>query len=345
MTRPMRIAHAVCSAEFAGVEQLIRRLAIAQARVGHEVTVLGGSPEMMADSLARAGVSFRPAVSMVDVARSLHALRNDIDVVNTHMTAADGAAVVASWFHRRPLVSTRHFAQPRARFRPLGKAFERRIDAEIAVSRAVADAIGVRSTVVHPGVDPVPSRDVEPRERVILMAQRLQPEKHTAIGIHAFALSGLAAEGWRLVIAGEGPDLPHLAAQAQGLGIDSSVSFLGFRRDVGLLMGSSSLLLATCPFEHLGLTVLEAMAAGLPVVAADAGGHAELLTGIDRRTFFPPDDAYAAAANLRALASEPAARDAIARAARARQVAEFSLSAQESATLAVYRRAMAVRGR
>ena len=131
------------------------------------------------------------------------------------------------------------------------------------------------------------------------MAQRLQPEKHSEVGLRAFARSGLADAGWALEIAGVGDERDHLERIARELGVAEDVRFLGFRSDVGDLMRRSGVLLATSPFEHFGLTVLEAMAAGLPVVATAAGGHVEMLGGSTDTGLFPPDDAAAAAALLR----------------------------------------------
>lgn len=343
----LHIVHAVRSDRFAGVEQLIRRLAIAQARAGNQVSVIGGAPDAMFDSLDRAGVSFTPASSTLDVIRALLTIDRSVDVVNTHMTAADGAAtlVFGSKRHRPAWVSTRHFAQKRARLRPLGRLIEAHVDAEIAISRTVATTIGVTSTVVYPGVDPVAPPPSALRDRVVLMAQRLQPEKHTEIGLDAFACSGLASNGWTLAIAGDGPDMHSLVGRTRELGIEGSVAFLGFRDDIPALMAKSSMLLASCPFEHLGLTVLEAMAASLPPVAADAAGHTELLSGLDPRALFPPQDVPRASESLRALASNPTAREALAESARSRQVAQFSLSTQELKTGEVYHRAIEMRNR
>lgn len=339
----LRIVHAVRSEIFAGVEQHIRRLAIAQAHAGDDVHVIGGDPDRMAKPLAQAGVGFTPAATTPGVISGLRRFARHADVVNTHMTAADGAAAIA--FGRRSgpaIVSTRHFAKPRARLRPLGKWIDSRMDAEIAVSETVAAFAGVRTIVVPSGVESGPPRHIL-RGSVVLVAQRLQPEKNSADGIRAFAASGVHTSGWRLVVAGEGPDLRTLEHLARELGIHAAVSFVGFRDDLPDLMAASGLLLAPCRFEHLGLTVLESMSAGLPVIAADAGGHAELLGGLDPRSLYPPGDVRAAAAALRSLAADPVGRESLAAAARDRQQREHTLSAQVTRTRAVYERAIAVR--
>ena len=123
------------------------------------------------------------------------------------------------------------------------------------------------------------------------MAQRLQPEKRTDVGVRAFAASGLAAEGWTLDVAGIGPEREALESLAAELGVATSVRFSGYRTDLPDLLARAGLLLAPCPVEGLGLTLLEAMASGLPPVAADAAGHVELLAGLDPRCRFTADDA------------------------------------------------------
>jgi glycosyltransferase involved in cell wall biosynthesis len=85
-----------------------------------------------------------------------------------------------------------------------------------------------------------------------------------------------------------------MARQASGLGISESVHFAGFRDDVPALMGRASMLLATCPVEGLGLTVLEAMAVGLPVVTTDVGDVQLLLGGLGKVLAADPDGMAAA---------------------------------------------------
>jgi glycosyltransferase involved in cell wall biosynthesis len=347
-TRPLDIVHAVCSDGFAGVERFIVRLAGAQRAVGARVRVIGGDPARMSAALAGTGVGFVPARGSLGVRRALRAVRDDADVVNVHMTAAEAAAALAFGRGRRPaVVATRHFAQPRRRRAVvhMDAVAARVVDAEIAISSAVAAEIGVPSTVVRSGL-PEPEASGSPppvRDRILLVAQRLEAEKATDVAIDAFAASGLAADGWQLWIAGEGALRAALAAQAARLGVAGATRFLGYRSDVAALMAQAGILLAPCPREGLGLTVLEAMQAGLPVVAAAAGGHLDLLEAVGPDALFPPGDVATAAARLRALAADPEARERLADAARRRQAAEFSLEAQVAGTAAVYRDAIARR--
>ena len=340
MNGRLRILHAVRSDGFAGVEQFVLRLALAQAADGHEVAVIGGAADRMRPDLDAAGVEHVPAARTVDVERAVRPRAAEVDVVNTHMTAADVAAVIALTGRRRPaLVSTRHFAQPRGRLGPvpIDALVGRRIDAEVSISAAVAASVDRPSTVVHTGVDPRPLGDGRPRDRTVLIAQRLEPEKHTHVGIRAFAASGLAADGWTLEVAGDGSERDAVHALARELGLEPVVRFSGFRSDLPAVMDRAGMLVAPCPVEGLGLTVLEAMAGGLPVVAAAAGGHVELLEGLDERTLFTADDADDAARRLRALADDEPGRADLGAAERVRQQQAFSTRAQADGTEAVYR--------
>lgn len=350
--RPLDIVHAVCSDGFAGVERFIVRLASAQRAAGARVRVIGGDPARMSAALAGTGVGFLPARGSLGVRRALRAVRDDADVVNVHMTAAEAAAALAFGRGRRPaVVATRHFAQPRRRRAVvhMDAVAARVVDAEIAISSAVSAEIGVPSTVVRSGLPAPGASGTEPsgtppvRERILLVAQRLEAEKATDVAIEAFAASGLAADGWQLWIAGEGALRAALEAQAARLGVAGATRFLGYRSDVAALMAQAGILLAPCPREGLGLTVLEAMQARLPVVAAAAGGHLDLLEAVDPDALFPPGDVATAADRLRVLAADPEARERLAEAAQRRQVAEFSLEAQVAGTAAVYRDAIARR--
>lgn len=343
MSRPLRLVHAVRSDAFAGVEQFVLRLALRQAQDGHRVHVIGGAPDRMRGPLSAQGVSFSPAARTLTVARRVRASR-DADVINTHMTAADVAAVIALIGSRpRPaLVSTRHFTDARGRGTgiPFDRLIGHRIDAEISISRAVAASISRPSTVVHSGVEIIDAPALV-RRHTVLMAQRLEAEKRTDLGIRAFAASGLQREGWALEIAGDGAERTRLESLAAKLGVDAR--FLGFRDDVPALMQSAGLFLAPCTVEGLGLAVIEALAAGTPVVAADAGGHSEILDGLDPSALYVAEDPSAAAASLRSLATDKRRRTALGAAGRDRQRRDFSLAGQAAATEAVYRTAIAVR--
>ena len=344
----MRVTHVVCTSSFAGVERHVAVLAAAQHDLGYEVTVLGGDPDRMGGAIDRPGVLVRPSPDLPSTLRHLAGPPGRrADVVATHMTTADVAALVSPALVGTPIVSTRHFAAPRGRtpsVRRLGRRMQQRLAAEIAVSEYVARSVDGDSTVILPGIADRPDGlTAAARDKTVLLAQRLESEKDTPVALHAFARSGLADRGWRLQVAGEGSQRAALEELAAGLSILTATDFLGHRQDVPDLMARAGIFLATTSIEGMGLSVLEAMASGLPVVASAAGGHLESVGPTPGARLFPPGDGEAAAAQLQALADAPALRDAYGAALRERQRTVFSVTGQALATDALYRHVVAAR--
>lgn len=335
----MRIVHAVRSDGFAGVESHIARLAVGQSRAGHRVAVIGGDPAAMRQAMAGAGVVQRAAATVVEVIRGLDALR-DGDVLHVHMTAAETAVVAAVGAWSRPVVSTRHFAARRGATR-LGRLvaplIERRISAQIAISGYVAAAVEGTSVVIHPGLPVVPVAPAGERTRTILVVQRLEAEKRTQDALEIVARSGLTDRGWRMTIAGDGAQRAALEETAGRLGIAAATDFLGHRQDVPALMRTAGLLLAPCDIEGLGLTVLEAMAAGLPVVACAAGGHLETVGAAAEGALYPRGALAVGAELVGRLAGDDAGRAAYGATLRELQSTRFTVEAQVAAVDAVYR--------
>ncbi|GAA3711747.1 glycosyltransferase family 4 protein [Terrabacter ginsenosidimutans] len=336
----MRVLHAVRSDAFAGVESHIARLARAQHRAGDDVLVVGGDPRRMA-AAAGPGVRTLPSTTVRDVLTAVRRWAAGADVVHGHMTAAEIACATAMVAVDTPLVVTRHFARGRGS-NPVSTAVAaaagRRVEAQIAISHYVADTIAGESVVIHPGVDSTTcTRPAAERDRVVLVAQRLEPEKDTDVALRAFAASGAAARGWRLVVAGDGAERARLTAMARALGIAESTRFLGHRPDVPALMETAGVLLAPCQIEGLGLTVLEAMAAALPVVAVGAGGHLETVGAVASAALHPAGDAERAGELLAQLTSDPDRRDAYAAELQRVQRAHFTPQHQAHETAAVYR--------
>jgi glycosyltransferase involved in cell wall biosynthesis len=340
----MRILHVVHSDAFSGVERHVAVLAGAQVTAGHNVVVIGGDPAAMAEAAGSPDVRHSPGSTLAEVAASLGRYARGADIVHTHMTVSEFAGVLSPGRRRAPAVSTRHFADRRGSGRlgvlaPVARPLlARGLAAQIAVSQYVADHIDGPSHVVYAGVREQDSPDPASRDQVVLLAQRLEPEKRGEVALMAFASSGLAGLGWRLDIAGTGSQRRDLERLAGTLGLRTSqVRFLGHRSDIPELMAHAGLLIAPRPDEAYGLSVLEAMACGLPVVAAGAAGHLETLGLLDDPALFAPDDVAGAADLLRALAEDPDERERLADAQGALQRARFTLDAQQRATDDVYR--------
>lgn len=344
----MRITHVICTTNFAGVERHVAVLASAQHDLGHDVTVLGGDPERMSETIDRPGVQLALAPDLRAALRGLAGpAGRRADVVATHMTTADVAALISPTLARTPVVSTRHFAAHRGATpatRSVAERLQSRLSAEIAVSEHIATSIDVDATVILPGIPDRPDgTHPSSRPRTVLVAQRLEAEKSTDVAVAAFAASGLGEQGWRLSIAGDGSQRTALESLADHLRVRDSVDFLGHRNDVDHLLAHASLFLAPCTIEGMGLAVVEAMAAAVPVVAAAAGGHLETVGAAPGAALFAPGDAQAAGLLLASLAADPEGRDQYGRELQQRQRKDFSVTAQASATEALYRHVLAHR--
>ncbi|NUR17767.1 MAG: glycosyltransferase family 4 protein [Dermatophilaceae bacterium] len=335
----MRILHAVRSDAFAGVESHVARLARAQADAGDEVLVVGGDPTRMGPAVGPR-VRTTPASTVTQVLAAVRRWAPAADVVHAHMTAAEIACAAALLGVSTPLVVTRHFARDRGNnlastLAAAGAA--QRVDAQIAISHYVSRAIAGTSFVIHPGVDSTSTtRTAGERDRVVLLAQRLELEKEGDVALRSFARSGVADHGWRLHVAGDGAERPRLTALAHQLGIGESTCFLGHRSDVASLMERASVLLAPCSIEGLGLTVLESMASALPVLAVGAGGHLETVGSVADAALHPPGDVERAADLLVRLTSDAFLRDAYAARLQRAQRARFTPAHQARETASVY---------
>lgn len=189
-----------------------------------------------------------------------------------------------------------------------------------------------RTVVIHNGVPlDVPRRAAHTGPVTLLSVGRLRAPKDFATLIRAMA--GVEA---RLRIAGDGPDRPALEAEIDRLGL-TGVELLGTRDDVPELLAGSDVFVLASESEGLPMSVLEAMAAGLPVVASAVGGVPELVVDGETGVLVPPGDSAALARAITRLVSDPALRDRLGHAGRQRAEREFSLERFEREHLELYR--------
>jgi glycosyltransferase involved in cell wall biosynthesis len=165
----------------------------------------------------------------------------------------------------------------------------------------------------------------------------LEPEKLTELALRAWHECRARRYGWRLLIAGRGEQEALLRTIADQLGIADSVDFLGFRSDIQNLFERASILLAPAPAEPLGLSVIEAMAAGLPIVASASGGHLETVGAVERSSLFEPNDHAEAASRLDRLAFDVDERERYGAALRGFQQAYLDIGRQVDQIASLYR--------
>jgi glycosyltransferase involved in cell wall biosynthesis len=334
----VRIVQVVVTDAFAGTERYVAQTSRELTRLGHDVTVIGGDRRQMTAVLG-SSADWRPASSPPAALRRLLGVGR-VDIVHCHLTYAEVAAVLTRPVHRAAIVSTLHLTAARGARRG-GAAVRflipRAIAAEVAVSCYVGAVPGPGSArrvhVVRSGV-PRDESSYDVDARTVVMMQRLETEKDTRIGLLAWRASGLAAAGWSLVVVGDGSQRESLETLASG---DASVRFVGHVADVSSYLHSAGMLLATAPGEPFGLAVVEAMAAGVPVVACRSGGHLETAGAVPSAAMFGVGDVDEAARCLAELASDPVRRKQLSDAGRAVQRREFSLDRQVGELEAIYR--------
>ena len=167
------------------------------------------------------------------------------------------------------------------------------------------------------------ARDSKPNGAppVIGTVAALRPEKNLGRLLRAFALLPEGCQA-RLVIAGDGPERAALEALARELGVAARVRFTGHVADPARLYGGFDLFALSSDTEQMPLTVLEAMAAGLPVVATEVGDVRAMLCP-ENGPFVGPKEAAALAERLRDLLADAALRQRIGATNRAKAEQDY----------------------
>jgi len=286
-----------------------------------------------------------------DALEATAATRCDLVHIQTPF-AAHYAGLRHARAHGLPCIATyhTHFEEylhnyvplaPKSLLRGLARAFARRqcnaLDAVIVPSSAMADTLGAYGVttpmhrvptgipLAHFGADRRGARDdfrarhgIAANRPVALFVGRAAHEKNIGFLIDALPHALRDCPDALLLVAGEGPALPALRRQAATLGVAGNVRFVGYldRRDeLPDCYAAADLFVFSSRTETQGLVLLEAMAAGLPVLAFAALGTREIVE--PRRGALPaPQEVAAFGACLAELLNDPARRHAMSEAAR-----------------------------
>lgn len=374
----MRILHVITTISRGGAENQLMALIRLQRAAGHTLEVaylredgawrreLEELGVVVADMRMR---SFRVLPAAYRLRREIAAFKPDI--INAHLQPAELCARLALLGTLRtdpPLVVTKHNLKVFARLpwaNALARWTARRACALIAVSDAVkslADATGCssaagRAYTVHNAIDVVPFdgrfRDqsralrrgwaVAEDEVVIGTVGRLLPVKAMHVLVRAFGsyLKGTGRAA-RLVVVGRGPMRDDLVRLTRSLGLEQKVFFAGFREDIPALMGAFDIFALTSTSEGLPIAILEAMAAGKPVVATHVGGIPELVVDGVTGKMVPPEDPSAVAEAL-AFFNDAAVREAFGAAGRRRVLEGYTRDRMFRETMSVYLECLAVK--
>jgi glycosyltransferase involved in cell wall biosynthesis len=292
---------------------------------------------------------FRAAFELVDLIR-----RVKPDVVHTHTSKVGVLGRLAARLAGVPSVFTAHtwcFAEGTSwKWKAAGVPSERLAarwsSSIINVSEANRKlALSYRITkenrllTIHNGIIDSPHRAQPDRSGIptIVVVGRCAPQKDQALFLRALSELDTPA---RALIIGDGPTRPALEAAAERLGISDRVEFLGQRLDVAELLAGAHIFALPTKWEGFPLSILEAMRAGLPVVASNVGGVAEAVVDGETGFLVPNGDSAAFREDLRRLVESPALRRRMGEIGRAHYEAKFTLDAMLRKTLAVYHKAV-----
>lgn len=347
-----------------GVQVHVRELAGYMVAEGHDVVVLApvrhraaeawvravGRPVDITYNRSNAPIDPRPW-SLLRAREELRAFRPD--VVHVHEPFTPSTSMWATLAAEAPVVATFHTGAERSRLydlaAPLIRRIARRIVVRVAVSpvaeRAAAGRIGGSFEIVPNGADVDRFADAEPAAlgegTKLLFVGRLDERKGFPTAVAAFGRLAADRPELRLIVVGDGPErsaidgLPvDVRARVTMLGAVPNVDLPPFERACDLYLGTS------VGGESFGIVLVEAMAAGLPVVASDIPGYDEVVTDGVEGLLVPPRDPAAVAQAAGSILDDPDLAARLSTAGRTR-AATFDWRVVGARLEALYRRAVA----
>jgi L-malate glycosyltransferase len=352
--RAPRVMQVVLSLTPGGTEHLVvqicKRL---PAEYGTVVCCLDAEGEWAADLQAR-GIEvralrrrpgFRPQVGR---AIAQFAAERDIDVLHCHQYSPFVyGRIAAMWNRRLKIVYTEHGrlsdAPPSWKRRLVNPLLSRFDGSIVAVSHELRDYMiesrfpSERVRVIHNGIEPAVAASALDRRRarmllglddrafVVTTVARLDPVKDLLTLLDAFAHVRTRVGSARLVIVGDGPERQRLEARAAQDDLAGSVRITGYRADVRALLPAADVYASSSISEGVSITILEAMATGIPVVATAVGGTPEILSDGTGGILVPSRDPARMGAAIVSLAEDHRQRAALAGAARHRLETSFTI--------------------
>ncbi len=359
----MKVVHVHRLRGVGGSERHLLTLLPALRQRGVEVTFIGlddADPDPFYAQLDQLGVPYVRLRAPRDLdPRLAYRLRRTIrqaapDIVHTHLVHADVYGAVTAG--RATVVSTKHNDDPfrLGSFRHVERLCTRRARRVICITDALArfnvERIGLparKVSVVHYGLDDLPAAWGPPggptlpkQARVLLAVSRLEEQKGLDVAIEALAGVRERHPEAVLIVLGIGSQRGALEDLAAARGISDAVHLAGSVGDVADWLGRAEVFVHPARWEGFGLALLEAMLAGLPIVASEVSSIPEIVADGTTGLLVPPDDVSQLTEAINNLLDDPARARSYGAAGLERARTLFSVAAMAERTLAVYRDAL-----
>jgi glycosyltransferase involved in cell wall biosynthesis len=357
-TRPLiDVVHLVTTIEFGGLEKVVLDLIRCRARETFEMRVMClETAGALAPRFAEQGIPVetigRPGdwywQRVVRLAGRLRAVRPH--VLHTHNPGPHLHGALAAGLARVPvLVHTKHGRNrvDRRLVRMINRFAASRSDCVVAVSddaaavsREIERVPPAKIRTIHNGVDLEHYAYRGPREgrtglRAVTVA-RLDPVKDQATLLRAVRLIVDKDPSFSVDVVGDGPSRSELEILRAELNLEHHCRFHGFQNDVRPFLAQADVFVLSSISEGIPLTMLEAMAMGLPGIATDVGGNREVIVPGDTGYLVPVRSPAALAEAVLRLKVEPGGLDRLGRGSRRRVEEEFSLAAMVARYEALY---------
>jgi len=363
------VLHVVRSLETGGLERVVSELTIARGVDATQVACLvarGAFAAKIEEHKGTVHVLSQNATSKLALASRLVHLVRELrpDVIHCHnMLSHIYGSIAAIVGGRIPTVLTKHGPfLPTGRIGCAAQRFFFRRTRVVAVSEEIRDLLArwgpsgrAHVTYIPNGVavrcEATPEERYAAREQlgwlpgqwIFLSVSRIVAQKGLEHLITAFARVRRLQPSARLVIVGDGPMSPELQALAASLNLSGVVSFLGQRMDVSRLLSAADTFVIPSEVEGTPMALLEAMAAGLPVIASAVGAMPVVVNDGEGGVLVPPRSPEILADAMLQMMADPPHAAKTGTAARRRVVQKFSLSSTVEMYEAVYRSAICPR--
>ncbi|RNB90359.1 glycosyltransferase [Brevibacillus fluminis] len=380
MNSKLRILHVIGGGEFGGAEQHILNLIQAFPEEEAQVAVVCFYDSVFASRLREANIEVIPLhqFGRFDL-RLLQGIKEAVhtyqpDIIHTHGIKANFFTRLAVKHSVPVLVTTVHSNlryDYHSKLAYFAVSWMERLTRHynkhyIAISGAIGELL--RQDRVAPdaislifnGIDLSPFRQTQLKEsdRKRLLQEwnlpqdafifgtmaRFVPVKGLHLILEAFAQLIAAEKGaipYRLVLVGDGPERTRLEDLTAKLNLTEYVRFPGFRQDIPVVLHAFDTFVHSSLYEGMGYTIIEAMAAEVPVIATSVGGVKELVFQDQNGLLIPPNSVTELVRAMERLAADPALRARFADAALAKVEETFTIGQMARQTLELYRKLLA----